>query len=95
MCLISGAHVAQRLSHLEVEPLAVPVGVEVGPEVELVVGLGDPDGLGQVPGLEAGFESKRVGKERLMLEKATDRSLSWPLAHMRFHHVALRLPNLT
>ena len=38
--------------YLEVEPLTVPVGVEVRAQVELVVGVRDPDRLLQVAGLE-------------------------------------------
>ena len=38
--------------YLEIEPLTVSVGVEVRPQVELVVGVRDPDGLLQVAGLE-------------------------------------------
>ena len=36
----------------EVEPLAVPVRVEVGPQLQLVVGVRDPHGLRKVPGLK-------------------------------------------
>jgi hypothetical protein len=42
--------------NLKVEPLAVFAGVEVWPEVELVIGLADPDDLGQVARLEARLE---------------------------------------
>ncbi len=51
--------------HLEVEPLAVSVGVEVRPQVQLVVGLRDADGLGQVARLEAGLEPEGVRQDGL------------------------------
>ena len=50
-------------THLEVKPLAVPVGVEVGPQVQLVVRLADADGFAQVSRLKTGFET--VGRNKI------------------------------
>ena len=47
-------------TYLEVEPLAVPVGVEVGPQVQLVVRLADADGFAQVSRLETGLETVKT-----------------------------------
>ena len=46
----------------EVEPLTVLRRVEVRPQVQLVVGLGDPDDLGQVARLKPGLKLEAVGQ---------------------------------
>ena len=53
----------QHVGDLEVKPLAVSRGVEVRAEVELVVGVGDPDGFLQVAALEPALKHQAVGRE--------------------------------
>ena len=44
----------------EVEPLAVPAGEQVWAQLQLVVGVRDPNSLGQVTTLKPAFEDKAV-----------------------------------
>ncbi len=55
--------------YLEIKPLAVPVGVEVGPQVQLVIRLSDPNDLAKVSALEARLEPEGVWQLRLQGRK--------------------------
>ena len=57
------SQISECIAYLEVEPLAVPVGVEVGPEVKLVVRLAYADGFAQVSRLETGLEAGETNEE--------------------------------
>ena len=51
-------------------------GVQIGPEVQLVVGLSDPDDLGKVAGLKPRFKLEAVW-QGCEVDLWIDRSCSW------------------